>query len=131
MEDSSAKILEQHNLSKTCCREDILNVLIETDHALTEKDIKDKIDHEHERTTIYRTLRTFVEKDIIHSINLQTETLYALSLQREHAHFECVRCHAVRCLPNVAIGDLNLPEGFVAYEKKLFVKGICSTCNQN
>jgi len=90
-----------------------------------------------DRTTIYRTLKTFEEKGIVHSINNGlAEVKYALChedcSEQEHSdlhpHFHCLKCQETTCLESVFIPTISLPVGFDAKEVSMTVKGICKTC---
>jgi Fur family ferric uptake transcriptional regulator len=89
-----------------------------------------------DRITLFRTLKTFEEKGLIHSIEDGTgATKYALceegcecAPEDMHVHFYCGTCQETYCLPNSKIPDVSLPERFRADEAKLLVKGLCSSC---
>ena len=90
-----------------------------------------------DRITIYRTLKTFEEKGIIHSIDHGTnEVKYALCKEHcspthhldQHPHFHCVKCNQIFCLDNVFIPPMDLPNGFAANEINMTIKGICKNC---
>ena len=60
-----------------------------------------------DRITIYRTLKTFEQKGIVHSINNGTgEVKYALCDEYctavahtdQHPHFQCERCEKITCI---------------------------------
>lgn len=91
-----------------------------------------------ERTTLYRTLRTFEEKGVVHQIEDGTGVQkYALcepdcncELEQDlHLHFHCNTCNETVCLTEHKIPHIGLPEGFVAEDANLVLKGICDKCN--
>ena len=91
-----------------------------------------------ERTTLYRTIKTFEEKGIVHQIDDGTGVLkYALcepgcncEIDRDlHLHFHCNSCDKTICLTQHKIPHINLPEGFMAEDANLVVKGICDSCS--
>jgi Fur family ferric uptake transcriptional regulator len=93
--------------------------------------------HHADRTTLYRTLKTFEEKGLIHCIKDGTEaTKYALCADAckdgehydLHLHFYCSRCGKTMCLPKTKIPELVLPANFTVAELNLVAKGICATC---
>lgn len=76
-----------------------------------------------ERTTLYRTIKTFEEKGIVHHIEDGTGIKkYALCTpncnceidQDLHLYFYCNRCHKTTCLIDHKIPHLYLPEGYIA-----------------
>lgn len=92
-----------------------------------------------DRTTLYRTLKTFEDKSIVHKIDAGTGvTKYALcetncncEVERDlHLHFHCTSCKETICLTDRKIPSISLPEGYSATNINLVVKGICSICNK-
>ncbi len=91
-----------------------------------------------DRITLYRTLKTFEEKGLVHSIEDGTgATKYALCEEDcngenhhdLHVHFYCNTCKETFCLPNTQIPDISLPINFFRQEMNLIIKGICDQCN--
>lgn len=90
-----------------------------------------------DRTTIYRTLKTFEEKGIVHSIeNGTAEVKYALCQEgcspvkhlEQHPHFHCQKCQIITCLNTVFIPTIDLPIGFISEEISMTIKGVCKNC---
>jgi len=91
-----------------------------------------------DRTTLYRTLKTFEEKCIVHQIDDGTGVpKYALcnhdeSMARHsdlHLHFHCTQCNKTTCLTEHRIPQINLPEKFVPEDINMLIKGICDNCS--
>ena len=61
-------ILRRNSLSVTESRKKILNLFLNVNGALAHGDIERKAGEKFDRVTVYRTLQTFVEKGIIHTI---------------------------------------------------------------
>lgn len=94
--------------------------------------------HPADRITIYRTLKTFQEKGLVHSIDDGTgSSKYALCNnqcddshhQDLHVHFYCNSCKETFCLEKSAIPQVLLPPDFQADEMSLLVKGTCNICS--
>ena len=85
-----------------------------------------------DRVTIYRTLNTFVERNILHRIaDAGGATKYALSRRAEpHPHFTCTECETTICIEGQPIPSVPLPDGFVFGAQSLSVQGVCPQCNQ-
>jgi Fur family ferric uptake transcriptional regulator len=92
-----------------------------------------------DRTTLYRTLKTFEEKCIVHQIDDGTGIpKYALCDHDEglanhsdlHLHFHCTKCNRTICLTEHRIPQINLPDKFIPEDVNMLVKGICEHCNQ-
>ena len=72
-------ILKTSQLSVTDSRKKILELFFNHDGALAHADIEKKSGVQFDRVTIYRTLQTFVDKGIIHTIpTADNAVLYAL-----------------------------------------------------
>lgn len=93
-----------------------------------------------ERSTLYRTMKTFEEKAIVHQIEDGTGVIkYALCEEDcecevgsdLHLHFHCNNCGDTLCLTEHKIPQINLPEGYVAEDINLVVKGICERCSDD
>ncbi|MDX1328766.1 MAG: transcriptional repressor [Arenibacter sp.] len=91
-----------------------------------------------DRTTLYRTLKTFEEKCMVHQIDDGTGIpKYALcNHDRDegkhadlHLHFHCTECNQTICLTEHRIPTIHLPDGFVPEDINMLVKGICDNCN--
>jgi len=91
-----------------------------------------------ERTTLYRTLKTFEEKGIVHQIDDGTGIpKYAICSHEHraekhsdlHLHFHCTHCNETICLTEHRIPQINLPDGFVPEDINMLIKGICDSCS--
>lgn len=116
-------------------RQLVLEVLLNNRRALSLIEIEKQFESA-DRTTIYRTLKTFQENCIIHSIYDGTGSVrYAIcsegctcDLNDLHAHFLCNRCGQTVCLKNYPIPDPELPEDFVFESASFVIKGTCPDC---
>lgn len=131
--------LKKHQLSITDSRKAILALFMESDGALAHMDIESSTGDEFDRVTIYRTLQTFVDKGIIHTIPSADNAIrYALCKDacREghhhdnHLHFMCDDCGTTYCLDHVQIPEMQLPVGFLATRTDMVVSGSCNKCYQ-
>ncbi len=93
-----------------------------------------------ERSTLFRTMKTFEEKGIVHQIEDGTGIIkYALcedNCESEigndlHLHFHCNSCGETVCLTEHKIPQINLPEGYVAEDINLVAKGVCEKCSND
>ncbi|MFV0593676.1 MAG: Fur family transcriptional regulator [Draconibacterium sp.] len=128
-------ILIYHNLKRTSCREGIIGVIMSSDKALSENEIRDQLVGNYDRTTFYRSFKTLVESSIVHKIVVDNNLVkYALDNQithkSEHAHFYCNECNSVVCLDSVPVEKPKLPEGFVSLEVEFVIKGTCKFCKE-
>jgi Fur family ferric uptake transcriptional regulator len=139
METSSInELLRRNQLSVTDSRKTILELFKGNDGALAHNDIEKRTGERFDRVTIYRTLQTFLEKGIIHSIPTpDNSVLYALCKDDcsstghhhdNHVHFVCDNCNVTYCLDSVVTPEVNLPVGFKPKVIDVVVTGICKNC---
>jgi len=131
------KILEKNKVKPTAMRLLVLQFLLSKKIAVSLTDIENYFDNS-DRTTLYRTLKTFVDKGIAHKIDDGTGTTkYALCEEQcnceietdLHLHFHCTKCNETVCLTDYKIPKIKMPEGYIAENVNLVVKGICNKCN--
>jgi Fur family ferric uptake transcriptional regulator len=137
MNDSIVEILKQSQLSVTENRLKILSLFHRSGHGLSHADIERMSGANFDRITIYRTLQTFVEKGIIHTIPTSNNSvIYALCSKEcseghhhdDHVHFICEECGTSYCLDQVNIPDVNMPKGFSVRQTNVVINGVCKNC---
>jgi Fur family ferric uptake transcriptional regulator len=136
MDIGTEKKLANKNINPTAMRLLVLDSLLKQNSAVSLSDIEKTLEPA-DRITIYRTLKTFEEKGLIHIIDDGTGSpKYALCPDEcnpghhhdLHVHFNCILCKETFCLPDTKIPEVLLPGNFIATEMNLVVKGICSKC---
>lgn len=136
--DKLEKFLENKTVRPTAMRPLVLQFLLHKKVAVSLTNIEKYFDNS-DRTTLYRTLKTFEENGIVHQIDDGTGTSkYAICEEHcncevdtdLHLHFHCTSCNDTVCLTEHKIPHINLPEGFVANDVNLVVKGICDKCSR-
>ena len=128
--------LTSRNIKPTAMRELVLDILTEQKIAISLSDLEQNF-HKSDKVTLYRTLKTFEEKKLIHSIDDGTGAVkYALCKEScqchpedLHVHFFCLKCQHTFCLSDIPIPSINLPVNFSMENINLVVKGVCSNCN--
>ncbi len=135
------ELLRNFGLKVTEARLQVLQVLINSDEALSHSDIQERMDDAQlDKVTLYRTLSAFEEKGLAHKV--ATEDLnwrYAVHLEHsengepdeQHAHFVCNKCDRIYCFPvegedNVV--TIQQKEGFVIKEQEIRLHGLCPDC---
>lgn len=130
-------ILERKQIKPTAMRLLVLEFLVAQDAAVSLPSLEKAFSYS-DRVTLYRTLKTFEEKSLIHSINDGSgSTQYALcddacinGVHTDlHLHFNCTVCGETVCLPKTSIPDVQLPENFKLEELNLVAKGVCAKCS--
>lgn len=131
------KILRKRNVKPTAMRLLVLQFLLKNKVAVSLTDVENYF-IKSDRTTLFRTLKTFAKNEIVHKIDDGTGvTKYALCEENCHCeiesdlhlHFHCNKCKETICLTDYKIPRINLPEGFLAEDANLIIKGICNRCN--
>ncbi|MDN3687712.1 Fur family transcriptional regulator [Cyclobacterium jeungdonense] len=134
----TADILKDSNLRVTSCRRDVLKTFLGRKVALSHGDLEEALKENFDRVTIYRTLKTFLENDLIHKVLDDTGAAkYALCNHsteephhdHEHVHFKCEVCGNTNCLEEIALPRLMLPRGYQAREMSLLIQGVCKNCS--
>lgn len=139
--DNEAKIhelLRNGGMSITANRVQILGLFFkQTGNALRHADIESAL-NDMDRVTIYRTLHTFLEKGLLHTVpNTDGNAMYALCKEEcheghhhdDHVHFLCNRCGVTTCLDGLVVPQVNLPQGFAAQQTEMIISGTCNACN--
>ncbi|MEL7021393.1 MAG: transcriptional repressor [Bacteroidota bacterium] len=133
---SAEKILAEHALRKTKVRLAVLNTYLSRNVALSHPEME----HLHpalDRVTLFRTLKTFEEKGIIHqAIDGTSATKYALCYSScssdhhldNHAHFHCTNCGDTICLDHIPIPTVQVPDDYEVKDTQLIMHGICKKC---
>lgn len=131
------KLFELKNIRITAMRLLIYKFLAEKKVAVTLSDIENTFEKA-DRTTLYRTIKTFEENTIVHQIDDGTGvTKYALcekgchcEIETDlHLHFHCNNCGETICLTDHKIPQIKVPDGFVSENVNLVVKGMCDKCS--
>jgi Fur family transcriptional regulator, ferric uptake regulator len=135
----SDQLLKDFRLRTTVNRQTILLLFLQKDHALSHGDIEKEIDNALDRVTVYRTLKTFLDKGLIHKVLDDEGTLkYALCTptctskghHHDHVHFKCIICGQTNCL-DIEVPGIKLPKGYKAKEVNLLIQGTCENCSQS
>jgi len=136
MKDTDDK-LTSRNIKPTAMRELVFDILTEQTAAISLSDLEQNF-QKSDKVTLYRTLKTFEEKKLIHSIDDGTGAIkYALCKETcqchpedLHVHFFCLKCQHTFCLSDIPIPSINLPVNFSIKTVNMVVKGVCSNCKE-
>ena len=131
----SDRTLKKRNIKPTAMRQLVLEVLTEQTTAISLPELELKFEKA-DKATLYRTLKTFEENKLIHSIDDGTGAVkYALCRetcecepQDLHVHFYCTNCQKTYCLNDTPVPAINLPKGFSLNGVNMVVNGICTNC---
>ena len=132
----SERLLRDFKLRSTPNRQEILHLFLLRNYALSHGDIEKEIENNLDRVTVYRTLKTFLDRGLIHKVLDDEGSLkYALCKEacstaghhHDHVHFKCIQCGQTNCL-NVEVPNVRLPKGYRATESNLLIQGVCERC---
>ena len=132
-----AATLNQHGLRQTAARVLILRTLHEAEFALSGAEIEKALGQDLDRITLYRTLRSFEEKGLVHRVlDASDVARYAACSTAcsahahfdNHVHFKCTACTHIYCLNQIAIPAVTLPREFQATSQDYLLSGLCSRC---
>jgi Fur family ferric uptake transcriptional regulator len=130
------RLLKNFKMRSTPTRQEILHLFLKKDYALSHGDIEKEIQNDLDRVTVYRTLKTFLDRGLIHKVlDDEGSIKYALCKEacsskghhHEHVHFKCTSCGQTSCL-DVEIPAIKLPRGYQIQEANLLIQGICDRC---
>lgn len=154
-EQQARSILRQRGQRVTAPRATVLAALLSAQAAaratqgsaaaLSHQDLSQRFDAsgegaalaELDRVTLYRILEWLVEIGLAHKVAGE-DRVFRFSLNEAdehrpesgHAHFHCLDCRAIFCLPqSPAWGEaVPLPTGFVGKELAVTLRGWCPAC---
>ena len=135
MNKTIENILSNREIKPTSMRLLVLQELLESKTAIGIKELEDRFDKV-DKVTLYRTLKTFEKKKLIHTIQDGTNELkYAAceegcecAPQEQHVHFHCHQCDETFCFTKSIIPSVDIPTGFSADSVTMVYQGVCPNC---
>ena len=135
MIDEAEKVLVKREVKPTSIRLVVLAYLLRYSKAQSLRDVELGLP-ETDRSSIFRSLKVFEEKNVIHSIEDGSGRVkYAVcaegcscDLLDLHYHFYCTNCDLTYCLLNNPIPIINLPKNYIMKQANAVVKGLCDKC---
>ncbi len=119
----------------TEARRAILDLINSTNKALSHADILLKVGAICDRVTVYRVLDRLLKEGKVHRVVGNDNKSYFAACQTctvhnhfdGHAHFQCKKCHELKCLDV----ELSLPENLddQVQELQILLMGICKNCH--
>ena len=129
------EMLTSAGLRSTRGRIEILQVLQRAKSPLNEEEIQAQIQHNLDRTTVYRTLESFITAALVHRCFVRKrawhyELAHDCRPTQCHPHFTCTNCAQTHCLKDVflPLAD-DVPEGFVIKRQQVRIEGLCPDCS--
>lgn len=136
MKNKIELLLKTKNTRITNFRKNVLAILMSKKRAIPVSFIEKSLVN-YDRITLYRTLKLFKNKGIIHEImDNNKNSCYAIceescgeSHQHKHIHFECSECNVVLCLDIEKFPDIKL-KNYTIKNIEIQAMGICEKCNK-
>jgi Fur family ferric uptake transcriptional regulator len=133
--DEIEKKLESKNVKPTAMRTLVYKTLLDSGKALSLGGLEELFDRV-ERSTIFRALKTFEENSIVHRIEDGSGSVkYAVcdddctcSVHDLHVHFFCKHCGRTRCINELPIPEVKLPDGYTYENAQFIISGVCQDC---
>lgn len=130
-------LLKIKKIRETSFRVEVLDILLDAGKPISIEQLEDRL-VKFDRITLYRTIKTFVDKGLIHEILIQGESKkIALcsddckeeshTHHLEHIHFFCETCKETYCIEEVEVPIINIPNHEV-HSFEIQAKGICKNC---
>lgn len=134
----ASTLLKKAGLKLTPIRLKMIEIFNTCSHALPQHEIEGRFEGI-DRITLYRTLKSFEEKGIIHKItDLDGNSKFAMCETRcvedhvhdhhDHIHFECEECHLTFCVENINIPNIEVPDKFLVTGQNITITGKCEHC---
>lgn len=135
MEEELLHKLALRSIKPTALRLLILRTMTEMKRMVSVTDLEGALDTV-DKSTIFRTLTLFLSHQLIHSVDDGSGVLkYGVcedrckcTVDEQHMHFCCNRCHKTFCFRGISVPMVQLPDGFVPTGVNYVVKGICADC---
>lgn len=129
-------ILITYGVTPTPVRKLVYKSFMDSKGPLSLSDLETKLDTV-DKSTISRTLSTFKDRQMLHSFTDGSGSVkYELCLSHDldedvdlHIHFRCEVCGKTKCLPDIGVPYVELPEGYISHEFNYVITGICRDCS--
>lgn len=130
-------LLKNKSLRLTNFRKQVLQLFIDKAKSLTISEIEEALT-EYDRITLYRTIKSFIKKGLIHEILMPGE-LKKLALcdvdclqtngqhDHKHVHFQCKTCNEVYCVDIPNAPQIVLA-GYQIEQLEIQAYGVCIDC---
>lgn len=131
-------LLKDKKISETPFRKEVLSIFAKYSNAIPLSIIEQDLE-QYNRITLYRTIKLFVQKGIIHEITISGEhSNYALckaecntiSHLHQHIHFKCKKCQIIFCVEIDEFPSIKLPD-YKIEQLEIQATGLCLKCNSS
>lgn len=130
------KHLDRHGIRKTQIRRSLLRLFLYSHSSFSLQDIQRKIGCDCDRATLYRNLKYFVGKGLLHTVPDNHSARYALSEVKgnghddhRHIHFTCNECGNTYCLDLEKTPEIKAQKGYDITSLEIHASGTCEFCS--
>ncbi len=129
-------LLKNKKLSQTPFRKGVLAIFAKHNNAIPLSKIEEELT-EYNRITLYRTIKIFLKKGIIHEITINgAESNFAICREEcdtiahhhQHIHFKCKQCGIIFCVEVDRFPTIKLPE-YKIDQLEIQATGWCKKCH--
>lgn len=128
--------LARREIKPTAMRILVLKTMIGSQRAISLSDLENELDTA-DKSTLFRTVNLFLSRHLIHCVDDGSGSLkYAVcsndctcSVEDQHSHFYCEKCHHTFCFKNIHVPVVSLSEGFSVQSINYVLKGFCPECS--
>lgn len=128
-------VLSTAGLRRTKPRMAVLSALFRETKPVTQQQIAEQLSEDApDKVTIYRTLETLIDADIVHRAFVKQRCWYfelAHNCTRNqcHPHFTCTGCGSTFCLTQLNMPMARSPyKGFLFTHQQVRLQGFCPDC---
>lgn len=128
-------LFRNRKISETPFRQDVLAIFKKHDHAIPLTVVEEELGN-YNRVTLYRTIKVFLEKGILHEIAISGESSnYAICQEEcdsdghnhQHLHFKCKSCGVVSCVEIDRFPTISL-SNYKIEHLEIQATGLCKNC---
>lgn len=136
MNSKAEEILEKSGVKPTSNRLLVVGELMHSQQPVSIIEISDAIDTL-DKSSVFRVVTLLLEHGIVHAVEdgrgiVKYELCHADHVDGStddfHAHFYCQQCQKVVCLEDIAVPQVNMPEGYQLRSVNYMLKGLCPEC---
>ena len=130
------KMLREAGVSPTSNRVLVARELVRAEHPLSLLDLEQTLDTL-DKSSISRVLALLRRHSVVHAVeDGRGVTMYELCHAHDHqhspddmhAHFYCNKCRRTYCFDEIAVPQVEVPEGFEVESVNYMLKGVCPRC---
>lgn len=86
-------------------------------------------------STVYRNMDLLLDRDVVHEINIDQKSYYAIN-QNQHGHYiQCIHCKEMTRIEGCPLEayerDLESKTGFKVVKHRVELFGVCKKCANN